>query len=218
MRFVVVLGVCLLAAAAVAQGPGPGLRSMAGDLTLRGGLAAARENGCSRSWASSNATVETELRVRAGRAELHVTGTHRSRGGARAELRSPGGIYETGDAIDATYRGTATVAGDVLTIQFVDGDVATSRWSGPGTLPLGASTRQPFVARLACTLEPADVTSSSGAVQHVSLSHCRWEGSSPSGVWLFVGDDFWLGRGAGIDVTQRDTMFDVMPDVTISAR
>lgn len=217
MRPIVFFGVWLVVGMAAAQARGPSISSLTGDLSLHAAIQASREHGCSRSWENSTATTDAMLTVRGGRAELHLSGTHRSIGGSHPGLGGGGGgIHEVGEAIDATYRGTATVAHGELAIQFVDGDVASSRWSGPGSLPLGASAREPFAVLLRCAIEPADVAAGS-TTAHVPLAHCRWDdGGSGSGAALFTGYDFWLGRGAGIDVASTDSRFGE-PSVAIRA-
>jgi hypothetical protein len=211
--------VSTIAVAAMAQA-GSAVQSLAGPRTLRVVSHRSTEHGCSMSRGHSTAELSLVLSIdRAGTAVLAIEGESHS----RIWSRSSGGS-ETGHAVSGVARGTSSLDGDgQLTVRFVDLDLATAYWSGPGTAPVGPSTLQPFVHSLRCTVEsatllPAGAPSAGEVGLPTTLAHCAWASGVPSELTGYTEADTWLGAGSGIELHSDDTLREPGPNVTLRAR
>lgn len=210
-----------IAVAALAQA-GSAVQSLAGPRTLRVVSHRRTEHGCGMSYGSSSSELTLVLSIdRAGGAMLAIDGHSRSRITSRGPA---GGSSETGHAVGGVARGTASLDGaGQLTIRFVDLDVRTAYWSGPGTAPVGPSTVHSFAHALICTVEsamllPAGAPSPGDVGVSTALAHCVWSSGVPSELSGYTEGDIWLGASSGIDLNRDDTLLEPVAVVTLRAR
>ncbi|MDQ3031250.1 MAG: hypothetical protein M3Y87_02460 [Myxococcota bacterium] len=218
----VLSGTSAIAVAAGAQA-GSAVQSLAGPRTLRVVSLRHNEHVCGMSSGSADADLTLSLSIdRAGAAMLSIEGNSRSL--IASHVPSRGGVSVTGHAVRGVARGSAAVGSDGrLIVRFVDIDVATAYWSGPGTAPVGPSTTQPFAQVLSCSIEstallPAGAPRPDEVAASTTLAHCVWEGGVPSELTGYSDGDTWLGEGSGVEERRERSFFDVGPTVTLRAR
>lgn len=213
--------VCAAIAHVASAQAGSAVQALDGPRTLRSVSHRSAEHGCSRSFGVSSAELTLELSIDpSGAAQLSIQGHSRS----MIASRGAGGTSVTGHAIAGVARGTASLGADAaLTVRFVDLDLASVYWTGPGTLPVGPSSVRPFPHTLTCRVEhasllPAGPPTAGEVALSTTLAHCTWAGGLPSELTGYADPDTWLGSGSGIELHRDEGLTSSAPEVTLRAR
>lgn len=213
MRIALVLASLSVVSLAAAQASG--LPNFSAPMVLRGGLDRRTENACSRSHAHGTSQLRSVLRVaRDGAVELEITADSRSFMGPSRARFSMGDreTSELGHALHAVLRGHATLGPDAMRIDFVEADLETAYWSGPGTLPLGPLVTHPFVASLTCDRVTRPVLPAGPAVDGEvpsdrAIAECTWS-SVPSELAWYGDTRLYFGAGDGVIEHDERSLFD----------
>lgn len=204
-------------APAHAQTRSPEITSLALPLALTTTLERDTDHGCSQSFESVAARATVRLAIDAtSAAQLVLDGRY-----ARTSGPSPG-RYAAGDhdisqlteLHRATWSGHATILPDGIVLAFDRVERAEARFTGYGTMPLGAPRAQATTARMRCSVTRNDVFPAVEAVgEHpasVALVTCAWLGPSDPPFDRYLDDadaaPFVLGAGPGVRDRLERTM------------
>ncbi len=150
----------LFIAALTVLGPMLPSQAHAQALHLSGRTHATSENSCSQSWAMSSEAASFTVDVSAQEAvTLTIDRTHRSTMGSQPMFgdgaSSPPTVIQ--EHAQVTLTGTAQRGARTLDLHMTAMTLATARWQGEGTLPLGAETTRAVTLDIHCDASPVVV-------------------------------------------------------------
>ena len=191
----------LFIAALTVLGPMLPSQAHAQALHLTGRTHATSENSCSQSWAMSSEAASFTVDVSAQEAvTLTIDRTHRSTMGSQPMFgdgaSSPPTVIQ--EHAQVTLTGTAQRGARTLDLHMTEMTLATSRWQGEGTLPLGAETTRAVTLDIHCDASPVVVFEVAqyetqppveGAPSHTeTLYVCRFTSPASAGWSAFLSE------------------------------